>query len=242
MRIAVCDDERRILEVVSSHIDKYIKQHPDVNLEVSCFETARSLKNALDNGARFDLFLLDVYIEDDIGTELAREIRKRGIDNPIIFLTTSLDHAPESFETGTLRYLIKPLNPEKFYEALDAAIIQVEKLNVKVIKFKTDNGIQTVNAIHILYTESHGHYQHIVLDDGKELRVRMTVSELFNLLAKHDGFTRVGIAYIINLRSIVNVTTHEVKLFNDVTIPIPKGKYSEIKKVFWDFQYEGIEI
>ena len=45
----------------------------------------------------------------------------------IIFLTTSIEHAPESFETGTLRYLLKPLSVDKFYEAMDVALAKAEK-------------------------------------------------------------------------------------------------------------------
>ena len=67
----------------------------------------------------------------------------------------------------------------------------------------------------------------------------MTVSELYSTLMKNGGFVRVGSAYIINLRNIKNVSTSEVHLYNDVSIPIPRGKSAEIKKAFWDFQSEG---
>ena len=189
----------------------------------------------------FDVFLLDVYIGDEMGTALAKDIRKRGIESPILFLTTSIEHAPESFETGTLRYLIKPLNPQRFFEAMDAAFVQVEKLGKRRIKLKTENGIESVNASRILYSESHAHYQYVTLEDGKQLRVRMTVAELFAMLIKHGGFVRVGSAYIVNLRNIRSVSASEVHLYNNITIPIPRGKHTELKKAFWDFQYDGQE-
>ena len=31
------------------------------------------------------------------------------------------------------------------------------------------------------------------------------------------------------------------ELYNDMSIPIPRGKHIEIKKAFWDYQYEGQE-
>jgi DNA-binding LytR/AlgR family response regulator len=55
------------------------------------------------------------------------------------------------------------------------------------------------------------------------------------------GFVRVGSAYIINLLNVKNVSTSEVHLYNNITIPIPRGKHTEIKKAFWDFQCEGQE-
>ena len=111
----------------------------------------------------------------------------------------------------------------------------------RFIKFKTENGIESVNASHIICSEAHAHYQHITLLDGLQIRVRMTVAELYGVLMKHDGFARVGSAYIVNLRNIMNVSNSEVHLTGDIIIPIPRGKHTELKKAFWDFQYEGQE-
>ena len=238
MKIAICDDETIILDEVSSYIKKYSKQSGKSEIEVFPFSSASSLLNSIDNGALFDIFMLDVYIGDEMGTSLAREIRARGIESPIIFLTTSVEHAPQGYETGTLRYLIKPLEPEKFYEAMDAALLQAEKITKQLIRLKTENGIESINANNIMYSESHDHHQYIKLDNDQLLKVRTTVSELYAMLAKNDGFFRLGSAYIINLRNIKNLTSSEILLYNNTTIPIPRGKYAELKKVFWNFQCE----
>ena len=238
MKIAICDDETIILDEVSSYIKKYSKQSGKSEIEVFPFSSASSLLNSIDNGALFDIFMLDVYIGDEMGTSLAREIRARGIESPIIFLTTSIEHAPQGYETGTLRYLIKPLEPEKFYEAMDAALLQAEKITKQLIRLKTENGIESINANNIMYSESHDHHQYIKLDNDQLLKVRTTVSELYAMLAKNDGFFRLGSAYIINLRNIKNLTSSEILLYNNTTIPIPRGKYAELKKVFWNFQCE----
>ncbi len=241
VRIALCDDERTVLDEVSACINQYVAMKKISNLEIFRFDSARSLRSALDDKNAFDIFVLDVYIGDEVGTTLAKEIRKRGIESPVIFLTTSLEHAPESFETATLRYLIKPLDSQKFFEAMDVALVQVKKVEERHIKLKTENGIESVNASHILYSEAHAHYQYITLEDGAQLRVRMTVAELFAMLMKKGGFVRVGSAYIVNLRNIRNVSTSEVHLYNNITIPIPRGKHTELKKAFWEFQCDGQE-
>ena len=239
IRIALCDDEQNILDAVSKYINKYAEKKNNQALEIVPFDSARSLKNAMDDEKTFDVFILDVYIGKEMGTALAKNIRKRGIESPIIFLTTSVEHAPEGYETGTLRYLIKPLDPKKFYEALDAAFLQVEKIVERLIRLKTENGIETINASHIMYSEAHDHYQYITLNHGGVLKVRATVSELYTTLAKNGGFVRLGSAYIINLRNIKNLSSSEVHLYNNTTISIPRGKYAELKKAFWDYQCEG---
>ena len=241
IRIATCDDEKKILDEVSEYITKYAEKKNITDIEVFQFDSARSLLSALEDGKSFDIFVLDVYISDEMGTAIARDIRKFGIESPIIFATTSVDHAPESFETGTLRYLIKPIKPAKFYEALDVALVSAEKLGRRLIKFKTENGIESINTSLILYSEAHDHYQYVKLSNGGQIKVRMTVAELYGMLIKHDGFARVGSAYIVNLRNIKNVSNSEVHLYNNIIIPIPRGKHAEIKKAFWDYQYEGQE-
>ena len=241
IQIAICDDEKKILDEVTGYIKNYAENINDLDIEVFRFDSARTLISTLEDGKSFDIFVLDVYIGDEMGTALAKNIRKRGIDNPIIFLTTSVEHAPQGYETGTLRYLIKPLDPKKFYEALDAAILQAEKVNERMITFKTENGIEIINANHIMYSEAHEHYQYIMLNDRRQIKVRNTVTELLTTLMRNGGFVRVGSAYIVNLRNVKNVSTYKVELYNDMSIPIPRGKHTEIKKAFWDYQYEGQE-
>ena len=239
IRIALCDDEEKILNEATQCIHNYMQLNNRPGIEVFRFDSVRTLKSALEDEKTFDIFVLDVYIGTELGTDLAKSIRKRGIESPVIFLTTSIEHAPESFETGTLRYLIKPINPVKFYEAMDAALAQAEKVKERLLKLKTESGVENVNASRILFSEARGHYQHITLEDGKQFRVRMTVTEIFSKLSIFGGFARVGSAYIINLRNVKNISTSEVRLYNNISVPIPRGKHMEIKNAFWEFQYEG---
>ena len=240
IRIAICDDEKKILDEVSGYIKNYAEKKSK-EIEVFRFDSAALLIGALEDGNSFDIFVLDVYIGDERGTVLARDIRKLGIESPIIFATTSVEHAPESYETGTLRYLIKPINLAKFYEAMDAALASVEKNSQRLIKMKTENGLESINVSHIICSEVHDHYQYVTMYNGTQIKIRMTVTELFTMLSGYGGFIRIGSAYIINLRHVKNVSRTEVCLYNDVSIQIPRGKQAEIKNAFWNFQYEGQE-
>ena len=187
IRIALCDDERKILDEASALIKEYKEQKQNHGIEVSCFESAAALMSALEDEKQFDIFLLDVYIGDALGTALARDIRKRGIESPIVFLTTSLEHAPESFEMGTLRYLIKPIEASKFCEALDVAIAAAAKLAMRVITVKTEAGVERVNISSVVFSEAHAHYQYVTFEGGRQIKVRMTVAELYEIFAKYNG-------------------------------------------------------
>ncbi|MBE6115062.1 MAG: response regulator transcription factor [Erysipelotrichaceae bacterium] len=242
LRIAVCDDDQKILDLVTFHINTYAERKQGIRVEIVCFDHALDLTNALEDKKEFDIFILDIYMGDSMGTQVARTIRKRGISSPIIFLTTSIDHAPESFEMGTLRYLLKPLDLNKFYEAMDAAIIAVNRIEEHYLKLKSENGVVSVNTNHVMYSEAYDHYQYLLLEDGEKIKVRMTVTELFALLSKYNGFERIGSSYIVNLRYVKNISRVCVVLYNNVTIQIPRGKYTEIKNAFWNFQWIKEEL
>ena len=72
MRIALCDDEQKILDEVSQYINKYAERKNIQSFEVFSFDSARVLKNALDDEKSFDIFVLDVYIGEEMGTALMR--------------------------------------------------------------------------------------------------------------------------------------------------------------------------
>ena len=239
--MAICDDEAVVLEEVSSYIKKYCEQRGKYSLEVFKFDTASSLLNSINNGELFDIYILDVYIGDEMGTTFARNLRIKGIENPVIFLTTSIEHAPESLETNTLRYLIKPLNPEKFYEAMDVAISKAQKLGSKFIKLKTESGIENINISNVAYTEARSHYQYLNFINGDQVRARMTVAELFENFSDFGGFVRAGSSYIINLNKVKSISTSTVCFNNNKKLLLPRGAHNSIKEAFWKLQYEGDE-
>ena len=49
----------------------------------------------------------------------------------------------------------------------------------KTVKIKTESGVESINASHIIYSEAHDHYQYVMLTDRKQIKVRMTVADLF---------------------------------------------------------------
>ena len=174
IRIAICDDETKVLDEITKYIHYYTILENISDIDIIRFSSVNPLINEIEDGKIFDIFILDVYIGDDIGTTLAKNIRKMDIESPIIFVTTSIEHAPQGYEIGTLRYLIKPILPQKFYEALSVALAQVEKNRESYVKLKTDNGLVNIQINNIMCSEAQGHYQYITLKDETKIRIRMT--------------------------------------------------------------------
>ena len=64
IRIAICDDEKKMLDEVSGYINTYAGKKSTTAIEVFPFDSARTLLSALEDGKAFDIFVLDVYIGD----------------------------------------------------------------------------------------------------------------------------------------------------------------------------------
>ncbi|HEY3275912.1 MAG TPA: response regulator [Syntrophorhabdaceae bacterium] len=74
-------------------------------------EWVRTYEDALKaiDGDRHDVFLLDYYLGDHNGLELLREINRRGLSTPVIFLTGFGDYEMdvEAMHAGASDYLVK---------------------------------------------------------------------------------------------------------------------------------------
>ena len=70
-RIAICDDESIMLDKISLYIYTYTTNKQIDNCEIFRFGSAAALIQAMDSGIPFDIFILDIYIGEEIGTSHA---------------------------------------------------------------------------------------------------------------------------------------------------------------------------
>ncbi len=70
------------------------------------------------------VLILDVRMPGMSGIELHRELRRRGFEQPVIFLTAhgDIDMAVEELRHGAFHFLQKPLDPEKLLSAVAQAV------------------------------------------------------------------------------------------------------------------------
>lgn len=136
-KIAVCDDEPRYLHDIKRLLDEYSAAH-GIELVATAFSLPFELLEHIESGAEFDLYLLDVYMPGMTGIELAGQLRRIGIEAPVVFLTTSREHALEAFGVGAAGYLAKPFQREDFFKALDAVTSHSESERRRNVLLKVD--------------------------------------------------------------------------------------------------------
>ena len=234
IKIAICDDEKEFMDEAQSMLKLYM-QEKAVPFTADVFGVPSELVDATEKGTIYDVYLLDIYMPGITGMSIATELRSRGVKSPIIFLTSSTDHALEAFGVDATHYLLKPYSEENFYVGMDKAMQSITSHKDDSIVLKVDNEYQSVPISHIIYCEAEDKYQRLYLDKEKRLLVRISGAELYRQLSQFDSFYHCGRAHIINLDYVSRVTADSV-IFKDASqLKLPHTVLAGLKKAFFDY-------
>ena len=115
LKIAICDDTREERELV----EQYAKRYFDARKQPAEFEIFHSMQDVLDTGRAYDLYLLDVLMPGKSGIQGAADLLKLYGDPVIIFITSSLESAVDSYRVCASGFLLKPVYWDDFEETMD---------------------------------------------------------------------------------------------------------------------------
>lgn len=118
IKIGICDDEMGIRAFLDCVITDYFMQK-GLLFEVKKYATGTAL---LQSREQFDMIFLDISMPGLDGIEIGRQIRKNDQDVKIIYITAYEHYALKAFRVKAFQYIVKPIEQDKLYEALDGAI------------------------------------------------------------------------------------------------------------------------
>ncbi len=239
--IALCDDEIKELDQIEDFLASYQDRKQTLEYRIQRFASGEELlQRVREEGYAPDILLLDIFMPGKTGIEAAEEVRKLGMCMPIVFLTTSTEYALEAYEVDAIQYLVKPLDGERFFRAMDSAIGQIRRMEESQVMIKVAGGVRQIKLDDIVYCESQKNYQ-IFYMMGEEHRVRMTAVKLWELLERFPQFGRCGRSYILNMNHILSVEREEIVMDNGRTIYIPRNKAAEFKKEYFAYYFDNRE-
>lgn len=195
-RIAICDDNTAEITAVKKLLERYTEQK-GLTVQVSVYCDGIELVSAHeDDGAYFDLILLDILMKQLNGIDAALRLRRNGVRTPFIFFTTSRDYAVESYDVQATAYLIKPVDYEKLSAALDKIF---SKADCPRLALHIHSDIRYFKYDDILFFESRDHATYVTLESGDSLRCAETLAALEAKLTDDGRFYRCYKGYLINL-------------------------------------------
>jgi len=233
LNLAVCDDVEQEMNEVTGIIDRYCAEK-NQTVKYDTFLNSLDLVASLQEGNVYDLLIMDVVMPGLNGIEAAKEIRAIDRSVKIIFLTSSPDFALQSYSVGAFYYELKPVRQEHFFHLMDEVTAQIDKEQGESIVVKCKDGLARIPLDQLEYCEVIGKTICFHLASGRELESVGHMEKLSECLARHGGFFRVHRSYEINMDYITNISYKSAALASGKEIPLPRGKYSEIKDAFLD--------
>ncbi len=237
MKIAICDDEKTIRESLGSKVKRL---YPEAELEF--YETGEEL---LARGDKPDILFLDIQMPGMDGMNVARELRRKGGNTILIFVTATEECVFQAFDVGAFHYLIKPFSDEKFRKVLTNA---VNKLNDKSGVLPAEEKYMIVNSggnhikilmRDIVYVEVFNRKVVIhKLDEAVECYGKL--SDLEKSLG--EDFFRPHRAFLIHFKYVVKYNATSITMKNG-TVLMARANYQEFVRRYLKYnQRKGREI
>lgn len=229
MRIAICDDEKKISELIEEKIRHYYFSN-NIDCTIEKFESGEELLQH--DLLSIDVLFLDVDMPGINGLETARRIREQDKDMLIIFLTAYSEFVFESFKVDAFRYLVKPVQNQELTETLEA-IYQKLSTPEEYLNFQFQNETFSIKYSDIIYIEGMRDKIWIYCSDGI-YRWRGTIKNL-NEKLNEKGFFQVHRSYIINMNKIQKYSSQTVLMEGGHKVPISKYRMNEFKEEYIKF-------
>lgn len=235
MRIAVCDD---CMEDALS-LKKYLGGQ-----DVSIYSDAESLlKDIEDKKKQYDLYLLDIFMEESMnGIKLAEKLRSVQEDVFICFISTSDDFYREAYDLYAVQYLIKPVREESVKKLL----WKVQKSLARRLDDKEKNLIYSwwgkrgaIPYGKIRYISSSGHTLSIYCTDGKVQESTGKLNDLERQICG-DTFQRCHQSFIVNIYQVKGMNGSELTIAGE-QVPVSRRYYAEVKKRYQEMLFEGVD-
>lgn len=233
LHIAVCDDEQAQLSATQAMLERFIAERSESPARISCFSSAAQL---LDRGA-FDIYILDVIMPEMGGIELGLELRKRGDNAFIIYLTTSRDFAVDSYLAQAYHYLLKPVEERTFFDVLDGAVKRLTDGRDASAAFRQKDGLRRLRLDDIVYGELFDRCLRLHLADGLTLRQSFK-DEAAPFLAQRR-FVLCSASFFVNLAYIEKVERDGLRLKDGVRLPLSRAQRDQVTNRWMDYCLSG---
>ena len=237
IHIAICDDSKQERQILAALFKRYQELHA-TPLQIHIFQNGFSLLDAIDQGKRFDITILDILMPGENGIEIARNIRASGTDTEIIFLTSSPEYAVDSYEVKAQNYLLKPVTEEKFFASIDSILAELdEKDTASFIIYTTEKQYSRIRVSSLVYGEVTHRTITLHLADQTMISAVMTFTEFQDILKAYPDFIYPHRSYAVNMNYIQYVTKSDIILTDGQKIPLSRNNYTKISEQFLNFAY-----
>ena len=231
LKIAICEDTKDEEEKLLSILDEV-----DIPNYHTVFHSAEDLLKTYQPQA-YDLLLMDIYMGGMTGVEAVTKIREVDEDTPVAFITTSKDHALESYRLQALKYIEKPYQKKAVSDILQLAKMEKENAPCLVVHW---NGMEEhIRFSQIIYLEAQKRQLVIYLRNGDRVQVYDKLSSVLPQLSAPCFFSPHK-SYCVHLDQVRGIDK-ELKCFqmsNGSYVPIRRETMGKAKKAWEAYLFD----
>ena len=241
IKAAFCDDDINALGEMQVFFDQYRRERSR-EIAYTAFQSPVELMAEIERGARFDVLFLDIFMPGENGIETAAEIRGYDSNVKIVFLTSSPEFAVMSYRVEAFFYQLKPLRWESFSRVMDSVLETCEREREHSLILNCRSGITRLDLARLEFCEVIHRTLLFHLSSGKVLESTGSLDELSRRLEPYGCFLRPHRSYLIHLGHVQSISYRSVIMSSLTEIPIPRGKYSEIKDAFLAYAFRKGQV
>ena len=236
MRIAICDDEKRICAILAEKVGKICP-----GAEILTYASGKELLGA---DILPDILLLDIKMPGLSGMDVAKTLRDRDWRKILIFITGEEDQVFNSFDLHAFHFLVKPVADEKLKEVLENAVKDLKRSegesgkNDKYIEIQSGTSHIRVNLSLLLYAEVYDRKTIIHLKN-ESIEYYGQLSALESLVGK--DFYRIHRSYLVNMKYVERYDRTSVTLKGGDNIPISRREYDGFLKAYLEYSRRRID-
>lgn len=241
MKITLCDDSMADLREIEKLLLKYKMLYPDKMFDLEKFSDPSRLYHRISEGDLADIYILDMLMPSRTGIDLGRQIRNFGFENIIIYVTSSDDYALDAYGVHAIRYLLKPIDESKLFEALDYGLSYTKVKEDPVYLVKTKDGLVQTSCSKIEYIENTGRKLEVHLSNGKILKslfIRQSFEEEIREITEKKSFQQIHKSFLVNLNYVKQLNADSILVASGRLLPISKARASTVKRNYLLFVSE----
>lgn len=225
LNIVIVEDQYIQAENLKRMIKSWIGNN-SLEAAVSIFSSGEEFLFKLEEIQVPDIILMDIQMGKVSGMDAARELRKRGIESALIFITAVSDHVFEGYEVGAANYILKPVE----YNNLALNLDKIREMLSKKEKQAVIIGKKKILVQDIFYIEVMGHTIKVFTDEG-ETDSRQTMVSILKQLDE-SRFCKCHKSYVVNIGKIKKINSDSLILDNGAEVPLSRNHKKTINQKF----------
>lgn len=229
MHIAICDDDAQELNRIADLISSYAKEQ-HVSIRMKTFINAEDMLRAAQTEG-FTHYFLDVMMPCMDGITAAQEIRTFDTEARIVFLTSFVEYAYQSYSVKAYDYLLKPAEQDRVFELLRQFQAQ-ENCGEACIFIQNGRSFFRIPFAQLACLEVNRKKLYFQMEDGRVLQIAGTLSEFEHELLARREFIKIHRSYIVNLNQISELSPEGCILISGKNLPISRLLYDRVRKKY----------